>query len=189
MPIEMHSREIIWNSTIYLGLSKWQLVISFFWDHLVQISTAFCFLSPVICFQNWLFFWSIFWAIFEPFLWPSHRAYSIFQHANHGLYRVFRVSISDAFWSNFWVQFWMPNPHYKLAILGVENWRPKNCSKKTPKVAQKWLKMGAQKTAKKRRKMDQEKWNNKSILSHARLIQSFYHRRYMRKVSAVCRSI
>ena len=80
----------------------------------------------------------LFGVIFEPFLRPSHRAYSIFWHANHGLYRVFRVSISDAFLSSFWAQFWVPNPHYKITILGVENWRPKN----GPKKHQKWLQMG-----------------------------------------------
>ena len=41
------------------------------------------------------------------------------------------------------------------------------CIKKDSKSGSKMTQNGSQKTAKKRRKMDQEKWNNKSILSHA----------------------
>ena len=148
-------------------MCKRQLVTFIFLDPFVQKLTVFCFFTPVICFQNWFFFWSIFWIIFGPFLGPSHRAWSIFKNANQGLGQVFRVSILDAFLNFFSDHFWMANPHYKLAILGVENWRVKNGSKKHQKRPKNDNKMGAQKTAKKRRKMDQKNESNKSLLTHA----------------------
>ena len=78
-----------------------KLTVLFFLDLFIQKLTVFCFFTPVVCFRNWLLFWTFFWTIFGPFPRPSHRPYSILWHANHGLYRHFRVSILDAFWSSF----------------------------------------------------------------------------------------